>query len=159
MMSQRNPAALQLPRIFSQKRVSQNSPRHFERLAGFLSARLYRASTRDERQAKRGSGFADQKFVRITTLPAKLMVEMSHNQFPAILISELIQQMEQHHRIQPPRNRHNDGLSTRQKLLCANGLFDMGQKVGHGNSLVYRKVSARRLARVVAVPTWQAARD
>jgi hypothetical protein len=73
-------------------------------------------------EAPRG-GF-HQLLVRITAAPSEPMVQVGNRQTPRILSAKVMENVQQNHRIDSAGNSHEHGLSSFQKAVFLDGVFD-----------------------------------
>jgi len=66
-----------------------------------------------------------------------LVVEMRDGEFPMVPRRERMKSLQQHHRIQSARNRHQDGLTAFQQTPAPNVLFDALKQIGHNAMLLH----------------------
>ena len=63
------------------------------------------------------------------------MIQMRHRQLPAMLRRQLVQHVQQDHRIHPARNRHQDPLPRAKEPTGADALLDVVQQFTHARML------------------------
>jgi hypothetical protein len=78
---------------------------------GFASQTEHIAALLDEFESRARAAAGHQAGIRATGGPAQLMVEMRHHQPPRPGLSQTVQHPEQHHRIEPAGDRHQDTIT------------------------------------------------
>jgi hypothetical protein len=73
---------------------------------------------------------ADKLFVGLAGLSAQVMVKVRHREPPAVRRGEVMEQRQQHHRVQPAGNGDQNCLAVAEKSLRANRRFDLLWQIG-----------------------------
>ena len=89
---------------------------------------------------------ANQPLVGVAAPPTKPVIEMRHRQSPLMLPRQLMQHMQQHHRIRPAGNRHQDSLPRLEEPAGEDVLLDVVQQFAHFRMLFQQPDDARRIA-------------
>ena len=84
-----------------------------------------------ERQLQLLRRLPHQPFVGIAAPASQTVIQVGDRQLPAVACRKLVYYSQQHHRIQPARNCHQDWLALVEKAAAADSSFDVDYEVGH----------------------------
>ena len=87
----------------------------------------------------------DQALVGVAAPATQPMIQMRHRQLPAMLPRQFMQHVQQHHRIHPAGNRHQDALPRAKEPAGADALLNVVQQFTHVRMLFQQPRDARRI--------------
>ena len=84
-----------------------------------------------DRQPQLLSRLPHQPFVGVAAPASQTVIQVRDSQLPAVACRKLVYYPQQHHRIQPARNCHQDWLALVEKAAAADSSFDVDYEAGH----------------------------
>jgi hypothetical protein len=131
MMCQRDDADFSFRRSLRKKSVTQFARGHLDGSSICRCVSVNVGPAGDKWQAELFGGALNKSLVCIAAAAAKLVVEMGHREPPAAHGRQPCKQMQQNHRIQPARNRHQDDIALAEKPFRANGFPNPLRQIAH----------------------------
>ena len=135
-MRERHGRNFPLRRRSTQKFVARFAGGHFQPHPLCQCPRVQLPSLAHERQTQSRGSRLNQLLVSIAFRTAQLMIEMSGYQPPSVPLGKVMEQVEQHHGIQPAGNRHQNRLATAKELSRLDGFPDLVKQLAHRKRLV-----------------------
>ena len=112
--------------------MPQFSSGHFDGKPVFFCKRFYVSAINHAFQFQVACRFLNEPIIRIAAATSKLMIEVSHGDFPAMDFGKFVEHMKQHHGIQAARSCDEHRLISGEKVSANNVFFKVPKQFAHG---------------------------
>ena len=129
-----------------QKLMPQLPGRHLQRQPRGMGEGLHVRALHGHRQLQGGGCLPDQLFIQVAAASAQLVIKMRHGQLPPLRRRQGIQDVQQHHGIQPAGYRHQPAPPAPEQPPRLHARRHLLDKTDHADILSHPPAQASRPA-------------
>ena len=87
-----------------------------------------------------------QRLIRGTAAASQLMVQVGGREFPIVFVGQIVEEMQQDHRVDSARYGNKDSLSVPKEPLCLNGPLDLLAQITHAEGICRGRIEVVNFA-------------